>query len=66
MAKRLVQQSQLLTNRALFMLFAIISLVLVLLIVTVPAMYQTILHWKQRLAMRSGRLAGISQQSESA
>jgi DHA2 family multidrug resistance protein len=62
----LTQQSQLLTNRALFMLFAIISLVLVLLIVTIPAMYQTILHWKQRLAMRSGRLAGISQQSESA
>jgi MFS transporter, DHA2 family, multidrug resistance protein len=59
-------QSQLLTNRALFMLFAIISLVLVLLIVTVPAVYQTILHWQQKLATRNRRLREISPQSASA
>ncbi len=58
----LTQQSQLLTNRALFMLFAILSAVLALLIVTVPAIYQTILHWKQKAAMRKQRPARIAPQ----
>jgi DHA2 family multidrug resistance protein len=45
----MAQQSQLLTNRALFMVFAILSLVVALLIVLLPAARKTLLHWNKRV-----------------
>ncbi|SEJ40193.1 MFS transporter, DHA2 family, multidrug resistance protein [Dyadobacter sp. SG02] len=48
----LTQQSQLLTHRALFMIFAILAAVLVLLIVAVPAIHRTILHWNYKPHVR--------------
>nr|WP_295924304.1 MFS transporter [uncultured Dyadobacter sp.] len=55
----LTQQSQLLTYRALFMFFALMSLVLMLLIVIVPAAYQAIKYWKQALSVRDRQMREI-------
>ncbi|SDG90911.1 MFS transporter, DHA2 family, multidrug resistance protein [Dyadobacter soli] len=46
--QNLTQQSQLLTNRALFMLFAVVSLVIMLLIIAVPPISRAIRHWKRK------------------
>ena len=47
----LTQQSQLLTNRAIFMTFAIVLLALSILILIVPAIGKTVVHWKKRMVM---------------
>ncbi|MES2276318.1 MAG: MFS transporter [Bacteroidota bacterium] len=44
----LTQQSQLLTNRVVFMLFAIVLLVLAVLIFIIPAIGKVFAHWNQR------------------
>jgi DHA2 family multidrug resistance protein len=49
--QNLTQQSQLLTNRALFMIFAIVSLVVAVLIFVIPAIGKTVVHWNKRLMM---------------
>ena len=61
--QNLTQQSQLLTSRALFMLFAMLSLFLLLLIVAVPAVYRTILFWKQTAAARNDECPNIIPES---
>jgi DHA2 family multidrug resistance protein len=45
----LTQQSQLLTNRAVFMVFAVLSLVVAVLILIIPAIGKTVLHWNKRM-----------------
>jgi DHA2 family multidrug resistance protein len=47
--QNLTQQSQLLTNRALFMTFAILLLALAILILIIPAIGKTVIHWKRML-----------------
>jgi DHA2 family multidrug resistance protein len=47
----LSQQSQLLTNRAIFMTFAVALLALAILILIIPAIGKTVHHWNRRLAM---------------
>jgi DHA2 family multidrug resistance protein len=49
--QNLTQQSQLLTNRAMFMVFAIITLVLAVVILVIPAIGKTYVHWNKRLIM---------------
>lgn len=44
--QRLTQQSQLLTNRVIFMVFAILLLSLAVLCLVAPAIVKTITHWK--------------------
>jgi DHA2 family multidrug resistance protein len=46
--QNLTQQSQLLTNRAIFMVFAVLLLILATLILVLPAIGKTITHWKTR------------------
>jgi DHA2 family multidrug resistance protein len=45
----LTQQSQLLTNRAIFMTFALVLLALSILILIIPAIGKTAVHWNKRL-----------------
>ena len=47
--QNLTQQSQLLTNRAVFMVFAVLSLVVALLILVIPSIGKTVLHWNKRM-----------------
>lgn len=47
----LTQQSQLLTNRAVFMVFAIVLFALAVLILIIPAIGKTFIHWNKRFAM---------------
>jgi DHA2 family multidrug resistance protein len=49
----LTQQSQLLTNRAVFMIFAILSLAVAILALIIPAISKTVLHWNKRMMMVS-------------
>ena len=49
--QKLTQQSQLLTNRAIFMTFALVLLALAIIILIVPAIGKTVVHWKKRLMM---------------
>jgi DHA2 family multidrug resistance protein len=49
----LTQQSQLLTNRAVFMSFAILLLVIAILVLVIPAIGKTFLHWNKRMVMPS-------------
>lgn len=46
----LTQQSQLLTNRAVFMVFAIVLFSLAMLILFIPAIGKTFVHWNKRFA----------------
>jgi DHA2 family multidrug resistance protein len=41
----LTQQSQLLTNRAVFMFFAVLLLVIAVLVLVIPTISKTFLHW---------------------
>ncbi len=50
-SQSLAQQSQLLTNRAIFMLFAIALLILAILIMVIPAIGKTVRHWNKRMAI---------------
>ncbi|MDP9079600.1 MAG: MFS transporter [Bacteroidota bacterium] len=47
----LTQQSQLLTNRAIFMCFALALLAVAVVIVVIPAVGKTVVHWKKRMVM---------------
>jgi DHA2 family multidrug resistance protein len=47
--QNLTQQSQLLTNRALFTVFAVIMLLLAVVILVVPAINKTYVHWNKRM-----------------
>jgi DHA2 family multidrug resistance protein len=49
--QNLTQQSQLLTNRAIFMTFAIALLAISFLILIIPAIGKTVVHWNKRLMM---------------
>jgi DHA2 family multidrug resistance protein len=49
--QNLTQQSQLLTNRAIFMTFAIALFALAILIMVIPAIGKTAVHWNKRLMM---------------
>lgn len=49
----LTQQSQLLTNRALFMAFAVLLLVVAVCILFIPAIGKTLLHWNKRMVIPS-------------
>lgn len=46
--QNLTQQSLLLTNRAIFMVFAVVMLVLAFVILVVPAISKTYVHWNKR------------------
>lgn len=45
----LTQQSQLLTNRAVFMVFAILLLTVAALLLVIPPVHKTVVHWRKRL-----------------
>ena len=47
----LTQQSQLLTNRAMFMVFAVITLALAILILVIPAIGKTVIHFNKRMVL---------------
>jgi DHA2 family multidrug resistance protein len=47
--QNLTQQSQLLTNRAIFMTFAVALLTLAALILIIPAIGKTVVHWNKRM-----------------
>jgi DHA2 family multidrug resistance protein len=49
--QNLAQQSQLLTNRAVFMAFAILLLTVAILILVIPAIGKTFVHWKKGMVM---------------
>ena len=49
--QNLSQQSQLLANRAVFMIFGVLLLTLAILILVIPAISKTILHWNKRVVM---------------
>jgi DHA2 family multidrug resistance protein len=51
----LTQQTQLLTNRAIFMVFAIVLLTLAVLCLIVPAIGKTVFHWKNIRIFSSNR-----------
>jgi DHA2 family multidrug resistance protein len=46
--QNLTQQSQLLTNRAMFMIFAVLLTVVAMLILVIPAIVKTVRHWKRK------------------
>lgn len=47
--QNLNQQSQLLTNRAMFMVFAAITIVLAIVLLVIPAIGKTYIHWNRRV-----------------
>ncbi|MEN0053249.1 MAG: MFS transporter [Mucilaginibacter sp.] len=49
--QNLTQQTQLLTNRAMFMVFALVTLVLAVVMLIIPAIGKTYAHWNKRLAI---------------
>jgi DHA2 family multidrug resistance protein len=49
----LTQQSQLLTNRAIFVLFAIVLIAISVLILIIPAIGKTVTHWNKRMLVPS-------------
>lgn len=49
--QNLTQQSQLLTNRAVFMVFAVLLMILAILILVIPAIGKTFVHWSNRMAI---------------
>jgi DHA2 family multidrug resistance protein len=54
MWQNLTQQSQLLTNRAMFMFFAVLLLVLAILVLIVPAIGKTVRYWNRRMMITLG------------
>jgi DHA2 family multidrug resistance protein len=50
----LTQQSQLLTNRAIFTVFAVALFALAILILVIPAIGKTVVHWNRRLMPLKG------------
>jgi DHA2 family multidrug resistance protein len=49
--QNLTQQSQLLTSRTVFMVFAILLLAVAVLILIIPAISKTYLHWNKRMVL---------------
>ncbi|MCC9169218.1 hypothetical protein, partial [Pontibacter harenae] len=47
--QNMAQQTQLLTNRAVFMTLAIILAIVAFLVLTVPSISKTYLHWNKRM-----------------
>jgi DHA2 family multidrug resistance protein len=54
--QNLLQQTQLLTNRAVFISIALLLLAVAMLILMIPAMNKTLLHWNRRMVVPSGDL----------
>jgi len=52
--QNLTQQSQLLTNRAMFMFFAVLLLGLAILVLMIPAIGKTVRHWNRRMMVPLG------------
>lgn len=52
--QNLTYQSQLLTNRAVFMVFTILLLAVAVLVLAIPAIGKTFIHWNKRTVVPSG------------
>ena len=50
-SRQLTQQTQLLTNQALFMIFGILLFVVAILILLLPVIEKTFVHWKRRWSL---------------
>jgi DHA2 family multidrug resistance protein len=55
MGQNLSHQTQLLTYRAIFMVFALILFAVAILMLVIPAMNKTVLYWNKRVFLLTGR-----------